>query len=726
MQASHWITHRLPGDDPAALLAREWLLTNGLGGYAMGTAAARNDRRYHGLLVAATHPPVGRVVALNQVVDELRVDPPVNGSINPAYAETHVHELAALGFADQHDPAATVFSPRGFDRLESFERGLTVAWTYRFGTVRVRRELILHWRAPAATIRYDVTGLDADRTARLRLRPLLTLRDFHAVTSAHDPLHCAAHAAGDAITARLGEVAVTLACPGSTWRDEPNWWYRLLYELDRERGQECEEDAFAPGYFDAALEPATADGDRRFATLTVGLGESPTAAKLDADDRMAHLVPQLDHITGGWTPAKQTPGPPERGDEPGTPRANPIHRCLALAGDDFVVRRKVAGRELWTILAGYPWFADWGRDTFIALPGLMLCTGRFGEARDVLAAFASSIRHGLVPNRFDDYATEGDAAAHYNTVDASLWFVHAAMQYRHAADDDHAWADWLAGACVSILDAYIGGTDHGIAMTGDALVTAGDETTQLTWMDAACGGRVFTPRHGKAVEINALWHHALAGLAQTLPEAMADKRDHYAKLATRVRRSFVKTFWNETAGCLFDHVPPPAMDSDDWVEPMPDASIRPNQVFACSLPHSPLPATRQREVLDVVRDRLLSPMGLRTLPEDDPAYHPRYSGPQPERDEAYHQGTIWGWLIGPYAEGVLRAGKFSGKARAQARAAITPLLDRLTGEGLGQLAEVFEARPDADGRHRPVGCMAQAWSVAEVLRVLTLIERGEG
>lgn len=728
MQETDWITHRMPGDDPVALLSREWLVTNGRGGYAMGTPAGRNDRRYHGLLVAATSPPVGRIVALNQVLDELHVEPPTDASINPAYAQTQVHEMATCGFADRGDPGRTVFAPEGHRKLERFERGLTVTWTYRFGGVRVRKELILHWQRPAATLRYDVAGLDDGRAATLRLRPLLTLRDFHAVSHAHDQLQVQPLDSGDAITARLHGVAVTLACPGAVWRDEPNWWYGLLYELDRERGQEYEEDAFAPGFFDVDLAtvPSTAGG--RTITLTVGLGEDPVLAKLDASDRMAHLVPILDHITGGWTPAKQTPGPPDvderTGEQRAEQRSNPIHRSLALAGDDFVVRRSVAGRELWTILAGYPWFADWGRDTFIALPGLMLCTGRFEQARDVLAAFASSIRNGLVPNRFDDYQAEGDAAAHYNTVDASLWFVHAAMQYRHAADDDQAWRDWLAEACIAVVDAYIAGTDNDIAMTSDGLITAGGPETQLTWMDAACGGVVFTPRHGKAVEINALWHNALAGLAEVLPASFADKAGHYGKIATRTRRSFAKTFWNDVDECLFDHVPPPP-DSENWADATPDRTVRPNQVFACSLPWSPLPATKQRCVLEVVRKQLLTPVGLRTLPTKDPNFHPRYTGSQQQRDEAYHQGTIWGWLIGPYAEGLLRTERFTGNARARARGAITPLLDRLTGEGLGQLAEVFEAQPDDHGHHRAVGCMAQAWSVAEVLRVLTLIERGE-
>ena len=690
MTRSDWITHTIEGGAAAADLGHEWLLTNARGGYAMGTAAGRNNRRYHGLLVAATLPPVGRIVALNQVIDELDLAPAA-GTVNPAYAGPTTHPLATLGFADQADPGRTVFSPAGCASIASFERGTTVAWTYRLGPVTLRKQVILHWNASAVTLCYDVAGLDDDHTARLRLRPLLTLRDFHAVTREHGGFTLDTHSGGGPVTARLGDVAVTVSCPGATWRDNPLWWYGLLYELDRERGQEHHEDAWAPGCFEIDVQ------EGRPVTLTAALGSAPADARLDVADREAHLAAIADRLASTGNDGDAV-----------------TRRCLAIASDDFVVRRVASDRELSTILAGYPWFADWGRDTFIALPGLMLCTGRHEEARDVLAAFASAIRHGLVPNRFDDYGGgDGEAdAAHYNTVDASLWYVHAALEYLAAADDQESWRGWLADACVAIVDAYIAGTDHHIAMTGDALITAGDGESQLTWMDAACGGVTFTPRHGKAVEINALWHHALAGLAEALPETHRDKADHYGKLASRAKRSFLKVFWNESGGCLFDHVTP---------EGHADASIRPNQAFACSLARSPLAATRQKQVLAVVKDRLLTPVGLRTLPETDPAYHPRYTGDQMQRDAAYHRGTVWGWLIGPYAEGVLRSGKFSSKARDQAAAAIAPLLDRLTGEGLGQLHEIFEAQPDEHGHHRPVGCIAQAWSVAEVLRLRQMI-----
>jgi len=690
----------------------------------MGTASGCNSRRYHGLLIAATHPPVGRIIALNQILDELHTITSDQG-----HDSVEVMPLCTNAFRNFADHEALLFSPKGVEILERFDRGLTMTWTYRSGDVRIERELLLHFHQPAITLTYRIEGLDPSKQHRLRLAPMLTLRDFHSTTHRHDAIDAQPiNGNAEQVRVTLGSNCVAMQCESGQWQNNPYWWDNVFYELDRERGQEFEEDLFLPGHFDVELWGEV----NQEIHMTVALGDQPVAPVTNPDERVAHLQPIIDHITGEhWTEESQTPGLPSDQSNADGLSQNPIHRCLALASDDFIVKRSVAGRSLWTILAGYPWFADWGRDTFIALPGLMLCTGRFEQARDTLAAFASVVRDGLIPNRFDDYSADA-SDAHYNTVDASLWFVHAAIEYVRTSSDIQSWKDWLASACFEILDNYIAGTLNDIHMTSDGLISAGSTETQLTWMDAACGGQVFTPRHGKAVEINALWYNALTGVTQTIEQldnpssTFKDKADHYDKLAGRVRRSFAKTFWNDRLDCLYDHVIPDthAGIGQDNAE-IADASIRPNQIFACSLPRSPLPLTRQRQVIDVVRDKLLTPSGLRTLPEDDANYHPLYTGPQMQRDEAYHQGTIWPWLIGPFAEAVLRAGQFSSAARDRARAAITPLLDRLTGEGLGQLAEVHEAQPNSAGQHRPGGCPAQAWSVAEVLRVLMLIEQPE-
>ncbi|MEM7626611.1 MAG: amylo-alpha-1,6-glucosidase [Planctomycetota bacterium] len=690
----HWTTHVLaarragpdsPGAlDRGALLEREWLLTNGTGAYSMGTALGCNTRRYHGLFIAATHPPVGRVVALNQTIDQLVLQKPGTGG-DDVDGPTQTVELSSALFPTD---AGLTHAPRGHEHLTGFAKGLAARWAYVWGGVTVSRALVLHDREQAVTLRYTVEGLNEKHgEASLSIAPLLTLRDFHGLLRRDAPpsFDLAVEADDTRLTVERGPVAVTLSCPAGRFEVECDWWFDAAYPRETYRGQGDREDYFTPGRFMVPLDTAANEF-----TLTVALGEEPAEPIAG--------VPTKERVDGA---AKRLPGDDRQ------------RRVLAAAADDFVVGRTIRGEKLSTIIAGYPWFADWGRDTFIALPGLLLTTGRYGEARDVLKVFAGAIRHGLVPNRFDDY---DDAVAHYNTVDASLWYVQAGLEYVKACGDRPGW---LLEAMSEIVAAYIAGTEaegHDgrpvpIGMDRDGLITAGDEHSQLTWMDAACGGEVFTPRPGKCVEINALWYNALVGLSELLEttDADADAAQHHTKLAAKVKRSFAKAFWSAEWDRLIDHVTPSGNT---------DPSLRSNMVFACSLPHSPLPATKRRLVLAAIRDHLLTPVGLRTLPPDDPAYHPRYGGPQFERDEAYHQGTVWPWLLGPYAEGVLRAGKFSKKSKTEAAAVLQPLLDRLTGEGLGQLHEIH----DAELPHALRGCIAQAWSVAELVRVLGLIK----
>jgi predicted glycogen debranching enzyme len=371
-----------------------------------------------------------------------------------------------------------------------------------------------------------------------------------------------------------------------------------------------------------------------------------------------------------------------------------LHRAAA----DFVVRRnRPDGKPGTTIIAGYPWFADWGRDTMISLEGLLLATGRFAEAAAVLSVFAQYVSDGMIPNRFDDYTNE----PHYNTVDASLWFVHACHQYREYSKDNRTFEADLLPACREILRGYRAGTRYHIHMDErDGLIDQGDPTTQLTWMDAKMGQTVFTPRHGKAVEINALWYNALRLMGENA-------------LADRVRESFVKAYWISPFRGLADVVRGGAGSYDR------DASVRPNQIFAASLPHSPLAPEQRSAVVEVVRRELLTPFGLRTLNRSDPRYCPRYSGNQWCRDGAYHNGTVWCWLIGPFLEAYLKVGGRSDAAVHQARQWLQPLLDHmLTGGCIGQIPECF----DADEPQRPVGTPAQAWSVAEVLRVAAMLQ----
>lgn len=662
----------------------EWLLTNGLGGFAMGCAHGVPERRYHALLIGALAPPVGRVVGLTGIADAVT-------------AEFHtprgvVAERRALsGFRFRGWSGEFAPPPASFAADAS-----AVTWTYRpWGAGRgvvVERRLRLVAGRNAAVVTYTVHG---QGRLRLELSPLTALRDFHGLTHGGEgPGTPRASAEGSTLVVRGPAGVVRFAAPGATLHAVPDWWWNFEYARDRERGQDCVEDLLCPGRFIADL-----DASRGPARL--------------------HLLAWMDGADGD--------GPPDPADEPSTTtridRAAGAIRVpdrahaalLARAADAFVVRRDLAGAagrgSMTTLIAGYPWFSDWGRDTMIALPGLLLATGRLEEARSTLLAFARMQRRGLVPNCFNNAGE-----AQYNTADGSLWFVHACGEYLDAGGDRATFDAALAPACLAVIDAYRDGTDFGIRMDpADGLIAAGDATTQLTWMDAARDGVVFTPRHGKPVEINALWHSTLRRLARAIAARDATRAAALDRLAARAGESF-GAFWNPAGACLFDRLEP--APGGGW-RGVPD--VRPNQVFAASLPHSPLDPARCRAVVACVRERLLTPRGLRTLDPADPRYRPRYEGNLFERDAAYHNGTVWPYLLGAYAEAVLRTGGYSAEARAHAARALTPLLSTLADpepDGpLGSVCEVY----DADEPRRPQGCPMQAWSVAELLRAWVLV-----
>jgi predicted glycogen debranching enzyme len=647
-------------DDPSPALATEWLLTDGLGGFAMGTALGVNTRRYHGLLIAATKPPLGRIVALHSVIEQLVID-----------GETI--DLSTQQFGDEG-----TLHPEGWRHLTEFTQhwsgpaslsGTECVWTHDAGRIHVERRFMLLPRS--AHLSYLFAGLDSP--ALLRVRPLTALRDFHALLS---------EGAGPCEIAERDQWSVTLArddcvlnvtMPHSTWRREPQWWRNFIYKKDRARGQDCLEDVWSPGVFELELQPR--DG-RAHGLLSAHVSQAPGAAVLTGAARETRLL------------------------------GSPPHARLRWAGEQFVVRRSVNEAGYTSIIAGYPWFGDWGRDTMIALPGLLLCTKRFTEAKQALFMFARHLQRGLMPNVFDDY---GHGAA-YNTVDASLWFVHAVHEYLRVSRDQHENIVEIIDACRAILLAYRNGTDFEIHLDEDGLIAAGDEQSQLTWMDAKRGGIVFTPRHGKPVEINALWHNALLSFAELTTDAREERELRAA--AKRAAKAIQHRFWWEEKQCLHDVL---HRTKDGW---KPDGKLRPNQIFAVSLPHSPLSRTRQRAVIQAVRDRLLTPFGLRTLDPADPDYRGRFEGDLMQRDAAYHNGTVWPWLIGSYCEAVLRAGDFSDKAKKEVRQVLQPLINELDRGCLNQIAEVY----DGDEPQRAAGCPAQAWSVAEVLRVLMMIE----
>jgi len=660
---------------PEGLLDREWLLTNSLGAYASSSLAGTNTRRYHGLLVAATAPPVGRVVVLSCLLDQLCLADDAGG-------ET-AFDLATFEF-----PGA--FNPDARGRLAAFRNDVAPAFVYRCGPVEVVREVILADAANAAAVRYrQVDGPEA----RLRLRPFLALRDVNGLRRAdrtgqmtylhyHNGIRVeerspAGADASDAGAPRAAHLAV--AGGRARFAPDPQWWYRFRYRADLDRGEDGFEDLYTPGVFEAALSVGAP------VQLTVSL-DDPKEVRFDAAAERRRR--RLERIVDGL------------GEEP-----DETSRRLAVASDAFVVSRRMPNAHpSTTILAGYPWFADWGRDAMIALPGLLLETRRFEQALSVLRLFAGAIEDGLVPNFLD---ASGRPPA-FNSIDASLWFVVVADRYVGACGDEAAWRDDLAAAVERILRAYLDGTRFGIRADADGLLAGGDAGTQLTWMDAQAGGPEahgpVTPRHGKSVEVNALWHAALRIAA----DRGVGGRD-YAELADGVAAAFEEAFWNERDGCLYDCVRGQEAD----------ASIRPHQVLAVSLPHCPLPHERQRAVVDVVRRELLTPAGLRSLTARDARYRPRYGGSRQSRDLAYHQGTVWPWLMGPFIEAWLKVSGFLPGAREQARQWLARFDAHLTEAGIGQISEVF----DGDPPHAPAGCIAQAWSVGEVLRARRLVNR---
>ena len=659
-----------PADHRHPPLETEWLLTNGTGSFCSGTVAACNTRRYHGLFVAATQPPVGRVVTLSTLGERV--------SFNDMAWDMNTHEFGA---GDDY----STFQPTGWRHLVHFEKTDTqVKWTYRIGPIEVDRSVRILWKKHIAVVSYTVRRSRSRRIAmpdsvELLVRPYFAMRDFHHLRNGdHLPgIELIPHKTG--LQLDSAGASAFMQADNAKFTPEADWWHNFHYRADRERGQDHRESLLAPGYFTAKFDPKA----KQTLNLAVSTDAIDWKVALGRDTRKTHLKKIVSAVT-------EKVG--QESDE---------LAALAVASDDFVVDRTVDGKPSTTILAGYPWFSDWGRDTMIALPGCLICTGRYDEAKRTLLTFAAHIRRGLIPNRFDDYG--GDP--HYNTVDAPLWFVHAACDYVRASGDTKTWKNGLAEACEKILDGFAAGTDFDIAMEDDGLVTAGNHDTQLTWMDAARDGVVFTPRYGKAVEINALWYNGLAGCAELMTGKAAAK---YKKMANKAKRSFTAVFCN-------DHLPYLA---DVVIDGVADWALRPNQMLAASLPHSPLTKTRQKKMMQAVHDALYTPMGMRTLSPDHPAYRGRYEGTLFDRDGAYHQGTAWPWLIGPFIEGWLRAFDFSAKSRKQAKQMLQPLIDEMSDHSLGTIHEIY----DGDEPQRPQGCIAQAWSVSEVLRAAMLIE----
>lgn len=604
---------------------REWILPNGLGGFAMGTISGINTRRYHGLLVAAVRPPEDRMVLLAGVDAFVQDDGP------------------PIGLSANQYPGAV--SPEGYHYLKRFfVNGEAAVWDYAAGELEVRKTLASHPLENATTLTYENTG---KKPLLLTLRPFVSHKSYHGNFSARDGYPQQLSFPKDQTVVEDGGISLVLFHPSAQRTPVQGWYYRFEHARETDRGLDPRDDLFCPCELKYELRPGET------AVLVASLGEPAKPLLIKPDDKPVAKVGEM----------------------------------LRQAASAYLVSPK----ERTTIIAGYPWFTDWGRDTMIALPGICLHTGKIAQARDIIDAFTANMHQGLIPNRFVE-AGEDPA---YNTVDATLWMANAIYKTLEA-EWDEAFATRSLAAIESMFDWHMKGTDFGIAVDpADGLLRQGAPGLQLTWMDAKIGDWVVTPRHGKPVEINGLWINALR-IAEWLSGKLGKKATAFVKAAKQAEANFETKFWHEKLGFYLDTVDPD------------DASLRPNQLIAMSLPFSPVDKAHAKRALKVIDRELLTPVGIRTLGPNEPAYKGRYRGPMVELDSAYHQGTVWPWLFGPYASAVVR----NGGSKADVKACLKNAKEMLQEFGIGGIAEVY----DGDEPHQPNGCPWQAWSVSEILR----------
>ncbi len=640
--------------DFSAARSLEWLETNGLGGFASGTASGAHSRRYHGLLVAALHPPVGRTVLLSKL-DETIITGEKEKESQPVRYELGTNQF----------PGA--IHPTGFLYLEQFERNLFPVFTYNAGGAKLKKTIAAVHGQNTTLVLYEL--IEASSPITLELLPLASSRDYHNLSHVNDSIG-RPYLFDKGIFRTLnyhGGAELFISVPGSRFTEQQGWYYNFEYSVEQNRGLDFQEDLYTHGKFSVKMKK----GD----TLGVIISTEDPAGK-NAFRIFSAEQKRREKIVGGIG-------------------ANTNMQHLALAADQFIVARG----SLNTVIAGYHWFADWGRDTMISLPGLCLATGRFKDAKQILQQFASCVSEGMLPNRFPDQGEQPE----YNTIDATLWFFYAIHAY-YKYTGDKAFIKTILPVLEDIIAWHYKGTRYNIKVDPiDGLLSGGQDGVQLTWMDAKVGDWVVTPRRGKVVEINALWYNALRSMSALYRELGKEKEaQRHTDEGDRVYASFNSTFWSDENGYLFDHIDGDHRNDD----------LRPNQLYALSLPYRLLAGSRARAVLEAVRSNLLTPKGLRSLAAKHRDYRSRYEGDRWSRDGGYHQGTVWSFLIGSYIDALFYVDE--GNARNNAVQIVNTFLTHLSEAGVGTVSEIF----DADPPHTPRGCIAQAWGVAEVLRVV--------
>jgi predicted glycogen debranching enzyme len=629
----------------------EWLETNGIGGFACSTVSGANSRRYHGLLTAATRPPLGRITILSKFEEVLTIDG------------------TAYDLSSNQYPGKVY--PEGHRYLSSFRLDPFPVWTYLIDSVEVERRIFMVHGENTTVCRWKIlsriAGHKSDVT--LEIKPLVSFVSYHQLQRQTPDFDTRLQSTENCVLIQPvpNEPELFFCHNEAGFKETGHWYYGFEYAVEEERGFDFHEDLYQPFTltYDLSDEAVVIVSTKQYNHAKAAEFEE---SEIDRREKLVEIAEPVDHF----------------------------RKQLVLAADQFIVERG----EGKTILAGYPWFSDWGRDTMIALPGLTLATNREGIAKNILREFSKHISDGMIPNRFPD---EGDTPE-FNTVDATLWYFEAIRAYTEKTGDFEFVKEELYGHLAEIIFWHQKGTRFGIKVDDDGLLKAGVPGWQLTWMDAKYGDDVFTPRVGKPVEIQALWYNALEIMKDFARRfGDGDGKQQYAIMSARAKKTFNKTFWNKEGGYLYDVI-------GDGFE---DDSIRPNQIFAVSLKHSMVSMYRAKKIVQIVEQELFTPLGLRSLAKGNDAYQGIYEGSPFKRDSAYHQGTVWGWLMGAFVESLRRTYPKGRKFKQYEARIRRGFEEHIREHGIGQISEIF----DGDAPHTPRGCFAQAWSVAELLRV---------
>jgi predicted glycogen debranching enzyme len=640
----------------------EWLETNGLGGWSSSSIIHAHTRRYHGLLVAATKPPTERTVLLSKLDETIVVD------------DKRMELGCNLYTGD-------VISPNGNQFLKSFTKGLFPEWVYEAEGIQLKKTIAMLHGENTVVILYDV--IKASKIFTLELLPLMAARFYHSLQHAGPQMHWDAGFENNTFHNQPdGNLNLYINVPNSSYRHTPRWFYNFKYSVEEYRGLEFTEDLFNHGIISVQLKKGDSIGII-ISTENPAGRKAHQLFKKEKERREALLKEQ--------------------------PKDETIQQ-LILAADQFIVKRDIklsessqvhsSGEsfERATIIAGYHWFTDWGRDTMISLPGLCLSTGRFEDAKKIIAAFAKTVSTGMLPNRFQDNGEEPE----YNNVDGTLWYFIAVYKYLQTTNDKKFVLNEILPVLKEIIDWHFKGTRYNIHVDEDGLLFAGEKGQQLTWMDARIGAWVVTPRMGKPVEIQALWFNALSIYAALLKlNNEKDVAKEFELKSEKAKSSFNNLFWFDKGNYLYD-----VIDENGNA----DTTLRPNQLFAISLPFALIEGDKAKTVLKIVEEKLYTPVGLRSLPIDDEHYVHQYGGNQWHRDSSYHEGTVWSWLLGTYVDALVKVKSEKQKIKK----VIESFKYHLTEGCIGSVSEIF----DADAPHHPRGCIAQAWGVAEVLRVM--------